>query len=64
MEETTVVEGKVVVTSQPQLDPAVQAQLEGRVYRPGQRRDVKIVHLFTNGTLEEQLVRRIPEFAA
>ena len=42
---------------EPQLDAALQAQLEGRVHRPGQTRVAKIVHLYTPGTVEERVVQ-------
>jgi len=43
---------------EPQLDAAVQAQLEARIHRPGQTRVANIVHLYTPGTIEERIVRR------
>ncbi|EOD05194.1 hypothetical protein EMIHUDRAFT_68969 [Emiliania huxleyi CCMP1516] len=47
---------------EPQLDPAAQTQLESRIYRPGQTRDVRIVHLYMSGTIEERIVQRHPDF--
>ena len=41
---------------------SVQKQLEARIYRPGQTRDVKIVHLYMGCTVEETLVKRVPGF--
>ena len=45
------------IVLEPQLDRAVEAQLESRIWRPGQQRDVRIVHLYMRGTVEERLVQ-------